>query len=397
MAIITKEELGLALERLALALSATGLGVWERDIASNRVTWSDTMYRLFGRTREEFSGDPDEVLSFVHPDDRAEFRQGYMAALQDQHDFFEQEFRIVRPNGEVRWVHRRGRVRRGRDGQARSVLGVALDITERKQAEEANARLASLVSGADDAIIGMTLGGIILTWNPAAERLFGYQAEEMIGHSVRILYPGRRRRRVRRALRARARRRAPALRRRAPAARRHAGARVGGRDTRARQERRRRRRVVDRARHNGAQAHRAAAGRDAGAADADQQPAQDGAGGRRHGHLRGRHRARQDHLVRRDLRAGRRRAHLGHAVDGRHRALHSSRRSGHARAARRAEAFAGGGAYENEFRIVRPDGEVRWIYVRAPGLAHRRQARAGRMASAWTSPSARSARRTSAS
>ena len=92
---ITKEELGLALERLALALSATGLGVWERDIASNRVTWSDTMYRLFGRTREEFSGDPDEVLSFVHPDDRTEFRQGYMAALQDQHDFFEQEFRIV--------------------------------------------------------------------------------------------------------------------------------------------------------------------------------------------------------------------------------------------------------------------------------------------------------------
>ena len=186
---ITKEELGLALERLALALSATGLGVWERDIASNRVTWSDTMYRLFGRTREEFSGDPDEVVSFVHPDDRTEFRQGYMAALQDQHDFFEQEFRIVRPNGEVRWVHRRGRVRRSPHGQARSVLGVALDITERKQAEEANARLASLVSGADDAIIGMTLGGSILTWNPAAERLFGYQAEEMIGRSVRILYP----------------------------------------------------------------------------------------------------------------------------------------------------------------------------------------------------------------
>ena len=186
---ITKEELGLALERLALALSATGLGVWERDIASNRVTWSDTMYRLFGRTREEFSGDPDEVLSFVHPDDSTEFRQGYMAALQDQHDFFEQEFRIVRPNGEVRWVHRRGRVRRGPHGQVRSVLGVALDITQRKQAEEANARLASLVSGADDAIIGMTLGGSILTWNPAAERLFGYQAEEMIGRSVRILYP----------------------------------------------------------------------------------------------------------------------------------------------------------------------------------------------------------------
>ena len=243
----TKEELGLALERLALALSATGLGVWERDIASNRVTWSDTMYRLFGRTHEEFSGDPDEVLGFVHPDDRAEFRQGYMAALQDQHDFFEQEFRIVRPNGEVRWVHRRGRVRRGPHGQARSVLGVALDITERKQAEEANARLASLVSGADDAIVGMTLGGIILSWNPAAERLFGYQAEEMIGRSARILYPEGADDEFAGAVCARARRRASALRRRAPAARWHAGARVGGRDAGACQERRRGRRVGHRA------------------------------------------------------------------------------------------------------------------------------------------------------
>jgi PAS domain S-box-containing protein len=185
----TKEELGLALERLGLALSATGLGVWERDLATHRVTWSDTMYRLYGRTPEQFAGTPDEVLSFVHPDDRAEFRRGYTAAVQEDTDFFEQEFRIVRPNGEVRWVQRRGRMRRGPDGQARSVLGVALDITERKQAEEANARLASLVSGADDAIVGMTLGGIILSWNPAAERLFGYPAEDMIGQSVRILYP----------------------------------------------------------------------------------------------------------------------------------------------------------------------------------------------------------------
>jgi PAS domain S-box-containing protein len=186
---LTNEDLGLALERLALALSATGLGVWERDLTANRVTWSESMYQLFGRTPEEFSGDPDEVLSFVHPEDRAEFRQGYLKALQDERDFFEQEFRIVRPNGEMRWVHRRGRLRRGPDGRAQSVLGVALDITERKHADEANARLASLVSGADDAIVGMRLDGTIVSWNPAAERLFGYRDEEMIGRSLRILYP----------------------------------------------------------------------------------------------------------------------------------------------------------------------------------------------------------------
>ena len=216
----------------------------------------------------------------------------------------------MRPNGEVRWVHRRGRVRRGPHGQARSVLGVALDITERKQAEEANARLASLVSAADDAIIGMALDGTILSWNPAAERLFGYPADEMIGQSARILYPGGRRRRVRpRCMRACAPASTCATKAcacGATARRSHVSVVV---TPVLGQDRRRRRRLGHRARHHRAQAHRAAAGRHAGAADADQQPAQDGAGSRRHGHLRGRHRARPHHLVRRDLRPGRRRAH----------------------------------------------------------------------------------------
>jgi PAS domain-containing protein len=56
------DELHRAHERLSLALSATGLGVWERDIATDKVTWSDTMHRLFGRSPEQFSGTPDEVL-----------------------------------------------------------------------------------------------------------------------------------------------------------------------------------------------------------------------------------------------------------------------------------------------------------------------------------------------
>jgi PAS domain S-box-containing protein len=183
------DELRRAHERLSLALSTTGLGVWERDIATDKVTWSDTMHRLFGRSPEQFSGTPDEVLSFVHSDDRAALREGYQAAVNGSGDFFEQEFRIVRPDGEVRWVYRRGQVHRGPDGRVHSVLGVALDITERKAAEDANARLAAIASAADDAIMGLATDGTILAWNPAAERMFGYPAGEAIGQSARILYP----------------------------------------------------------------------------------------------------------------------------------------------------------------------------------------------------------------
>jgi PAS domain S-box-containing protein len=183
------DELRRAHERLSLALSATGLGVWEHDMATDEVTWSDTMHRLFGSSTQQFSGTPDEVLSFVHPDDRAALHEGYQAAVIGDGDVFEQEFRIVRPDGEVRWVHRRGQVRREPDGRAKSVLGVALDITERKAPEDANARLAAIALAADDAIVGLAADGTILAWNPAAERMFGYSAAEVIGQSPRMLYP----------------------------------------------------------------------------------------------------------------------------------------------------------------------------------------------------------------
>jgi PAS domain S-box-containing protein len=182
-------QLRSVLERLSFVLSSTGLGVWERDLATNRVSWSETMYRLYGRSSEHFTGSPDQVLSFVHPEDRAEFRSAYRAAIEGAVDAFEQEYRIVRSDGEVRWVHRRGQVRRDRDGKACSVLGVAMDITERKQAEALNARLAAIVAAADDAIFSLSPEGIILSWNPAATRTFGYRAEEIIGQSVRLLYP----------------------------------------------------------------------------------------------------------------------------------------------------------------------------------------------------------------
>jgi PAS domain S-box-containing protein len=182
-------QLRSVLERLSFVLSSTGLGVWERDLTTDRITWSETMFRLYGRTSQHFTGSPDQVLSFVHPEDRANFRSAHRAAIEGASDSFAHEFRIVRSDGEVRWVHRRGQVRRDADGKPRSVLGVAMDITERKQAEALNARLAAIVAAADDAIFSLSPDGIILSWNPAGTRMFGYRAEDIIGQSVRLLYP----------------------------------------------------------------------------------------------------------------------------------------------------------------------------------------------------------------
>ena len=184
-----ENELRAAHEQTMLALSATEMGTWERDIAANQIKWSEAMYRIFGRTHEQFSGDPDDVLSFVYPEDRARFREVYEDAIKGPADTFEHEARVVLPSGEVRWLYRRAFVRRKPGGQAVSVLGVAIDITERKEAENANAELAAIVASSSEAILSVSLDGTIATWNAGARQMFGMDPGDAIGTSMKDLLP----------------------------------------------------------------------------------------------------------------------------------------------------------------------------------------------------------------
>src|SRR5262249_19136799 len=69
------------------------------------------------------------------------------------------------------------------------VVGALMDVTERKVQEQAQARLAAIVSSSDAAIVGKTLDGVITSWNAGAERIFGYKAHEMIGQSITRIIP----------------------------------------------------------------------------------------------------------------------------------------------------------------------------------------------------------------
>ena len=122
--------------RLALALDATGLGLWEYDIKANQLDWSDRTKSLYGLP-------VDAEVTFeryragIHPDDRDRVLGTYEAArARPGGGDFSFEHRTVSPDGKVTWVHAHGRVLVGPDGDAEWVIGTSMDITERKAAEE---------------------------------------------------------------------------------------------------------------------------------------------------------------------------------------------------------------------------------------------------------------------
>ena len=92
-------------------------------------------------------------------------------------------------SGETRWSQVRASPIRDVNGEVQLVVNVFQDVTERMRSAETQGRLAAIVQASDDAIIGKDLDARILSWNPAAERLYGYSAEEAIGKMVSMLVP----------------------------------------------------------------------------------------------------------------------------------------------------------------------------------------------------------------
>jgi PAS domain S-box-containing protein len=95
----------------------------------------------------------------------------------------------VRSDGAIRFFHSRGTVVVDDAGAPVKIVGTAQDVTERKQAEDALARYAAIIESSEDAIITTTLDGTIVSWNPGAERLYGYRAGEVEGHPIFVLIP----------------------------------------------------------------------------------------------------------------------------------------------------------------------------------------------------------------
>jgi len=180
------EELQESQTQILLATATARIGLWTRDIEHNEIRASSEWRAIFGFGPAE-PLDFDRLIQKIHPEDRNRVRTVVQAAMANNTNY-NAEYRLLLPDGQVRWISSRGRWDLNPLSQALVLHGVSLDITELKLAEE-KFRLA--VEASPNGIVLANRAGRIVLVNVEAERIFGYTREEFLGQSIEMLLPAR--------------------------------------------------------------------------------------------------------------------------------------------------------------------------------------------------------------
>jgi PAS domain S-box-containing protein len=156
------------------------------DLGEKITSWNGAAERLYGYRASEVIGKSNRLI--IPPDRYAE-EDDVVARISRGEGVQHLETVRVRKDGSFVDVAITASAIRGEDGSVIGVSKIARDISARKDSERNGARLAAIVESSNDAIVGKDLNGIITTWNPAAEEMFGYTAAEAIGRSIGLIIP----------------------------------------------------------------------------------------------------------------------------------------------------------------------------------------------------------------
>ncbi len=160
---------------------------WITDPHHHEMLYVSPSYeRVWGRTCESLYQFPDNWQESIHPEDRERVLLANTGVIREQYD---EIYRIIREDGEIRWIHDRAYPVQDETGEVYRIVGTAADITDRKHAEEKVREQATLLDKARDAILVRDLDHRVIYWNQSAERLYGWTAAEALGVSAReMLY-----------------------------------------------------------------------------------------------------------------------------------------------------------------------------------------------------------------
>ncbi|UVE52396.1 PAS domain S-box protein (plasmid) [Haloferax larsenii] len=170
-------------ESRSLALKASQAGIWEWELGSDRVNWHSSTEQLFGVPEGTFEGTYEAFARRVHEDDLPALDAAIERAIEEN-ESFSLDYRIVRDDGEKRWITARGKVLTDADGNPTRITGVGVDITEQKEREQELEQYERIVETAADPIYVLDgMGGFTLV-NEALAESTGRSKAELVGSNI---------------------------------------------------------------------------------------------------------------------------------------------------------------------------------------------------------------------
>ena len=158
---------------------------WLSDVPKKQILYISPAYeRVWGHKCDELYRNPKSWAETVHPDDREEITE---RSLTDQaRGDYDVEYRIIRPDGAVRWIRDRAFPVRNQQGEVYRIVGLAEDITERRRTQQVVQTQAAILENMAEGVVVTNERGLIVQMNPAAEKIWGYKCSEVLGKPASV-------------------------------------------------------------------------------------------------------------------------------------------------------------------------------------------------------------------